>query len=282
MRPMVLRWVERALYTTKNWRPEKAPEIVAVIYRLADLPPPATVLCLPSPMAALKAIAKHYGHDLKWIPPSDSAGWSGLKAHYLFFQEIAGLCPQIVDYVRLDFEVGYFFVWFFQDACFLAAPPEELHYLPGDIDRRIPIRLHSESRPAIRWSDGYEIYFWRGIRVPKKLIMAPEKITKKDFLGVTNTEIKRCHVERLGVERIVEILGGARVIDDDPQWGQLVEVALGDHNGRPARFINCRCPSTGREYRFSNRVPPDINTALDAQAWRFQIQANRYRRHKGT
>jgi hypothetical protein len=62
--------------------------------------------------------------------------------------------------------------------------------------------------------------------------------------------------------------------DGDPQIGTLVEVELPDLP-KKARFLRVQC-GTGRE--FAVGIPPDINTALAAQAWMQGVELKDFRK----
>lgn len=132
-------------------------------------------------------------------------------------------------------------------------------------------RLHCEDGPAVRYADGYDLWAWHGTRVPKEWI-AEKAITAQDALAWPNMEQRRAACEILGWASILSRLD-ARTIDcdADEQIGELIEVQIPDI-GRE-RFLRVRC-GTGRE--FALPVPPDMKTALQANAWTYGLDANRY------
>ncbi len=80
-----------------------------------------------------------------------------------------------------------------------------------------------------------------------------------------NIEQRRAACEILGWNAILSALDAKTIDrDGDPQIGELVEVSIPDI-GRE-RFLRVRC-GTGRE--FALPVPPDMKTALQANAWTF-------------
>ena len=74
----------------------------------------------------------------------------------------------------------------------------------------------------------------------------------------------------VGWDNILEQLD-AKIIDedDDPMIGTLVEVHLPDMD--PERFLRVKC-GTGR--RFALPVPPDMETALQANAWGYDVDTD--------
>lgn len=73
-------------------------------------------------------------------------------------------------------------------------------------------------------------------------------------------------IERLGPDRLME-KGKAKILAADEDAGgprRLVEFTLALHPHSP-RFLNCSCPSTGREYLLG--VPRNVSTCHAAAAW---------------
>jgi hypothetical protein len=91
-------------------------------------------------------------------------------------------------------------------------------------------------------------------------------------------EERRTACEILGWDNILKTLN-YRVIDEnpDPQIGTLIEAALPDLGEQ--RFLRVLC-GTGRY--FSLTVPPDCETAHEANAWTFGVPANEYFPEVGT
>jgi hypothetical protein len=78
-----------------------------------------------------------------------------------------------------------------------------------------------------------------------------------------NVEQRRCIAEIVGWHNVLDKLNAKQIDqDDDPQIGQLLEVDIPDV-GRE-RFLKVEC---GTKRTFALPVPPDMQTALDAQAW---------------
>src|SRR5690606_31496264 len=86
-------------------------------------------------------------------------------------------------------------------------------------------RPHCADGPSHRWRDGFALYYWHGIRVPRRLIEAPETYTAAEIKAETNSEIHRVFAERLGWDRYLE-LRGFRVLDTwtDPRTGLCYEL----------------------------------------------------------
>ena len=133
--------------------------------------------------------------------------------------------------------------------------------------------LHCENGPAIEFSDGWAIYAWRGIRVPEEWITSPDKLTPQTALTWENIEQRRAACEILGWETILTKLD-AKTIDKDPEpeIGELVEVTIPEI-GRE-KFLRVVC-GTGR--KFALPVPPEMTTALEANAWTYGVDETLYK-----
>ena len=105
-------------------------------------------------------------------------------------------------------------------------------------------RLHSASGRCLEYHDGWGISAWHGVVVPERVILAPETLTREDFLSEQNVEVRRVIQERMG-QRFVPELGG--VVLDSGSRGILYEVALPmDDPERVARYVQVQDASTSR------------------------------------
>lgn len=131
-------------------------------------------------------------------------------------------------------------------------------------DQNLP---HCEDGPSHRWRDGWSLYHWHGVRIPAEWIENKSSLSAKTALTWENVEQRRAACEIVGWDRILQELD-AKVIDtdEDEMIGQLVEVILPDI-GRE-KFLRVKC-GTGR--RFALPVPPDMQTALQANSWTYGV-----------
>lgn len=183
-----------------------------------------------------------------------------------FFRRVANLpnTEKIEPLLRIAESCGW--CWFFGGAAIVTDRPRVLH-------RDDENRLHCENGPAIEYRDGFGIYAWHGTRIPKEWIEDKSSITAKIALTWGNIEQRRVACEIVGWAKILRELD-AKVIDadGDPLIGTLIEVRLPDLD-TPARFCRVQC-GTGREFAIG--VPPDIKTALAAQAWMAGLQPHEF------
>ena len=150
-----------------------------------------------------------------------------------------------------------------QKACFVSERPKILKV----DDRGLP---HCEDGPAIEYPDGFSIYAWHGLRFPKKWIT--QTPSPSEALNWPNLEQRRVACELVGWENIIDKLNG-RVIDKDtnPEIGELVRVNLPDSS--PEKFLRVVC-GTGR--KFAMPVPPNMQTARQANAWTWGLEPDEY------
>lgn len=87
-------------------------------------------------------------------------------------------------------------------------------------------RLHNESGPAIGYKDGYGLWAIHGVRVPKRVIEAPDTLTPQEILGEQNAEVRRVMLARYGTAKFIENIGAKPVHEDE--FGHLFRVDIPD------------------------------------------------------
>jgi hypothetical protein len=129
-------------------------------------------------------------------------------------------------------------------------------------------RLHCEDGPALEYPDGFGIYAWHGTKIPEEWIKDKKSLTPEIALKHQNMEQRRAACEILGWAKILKQLNAKSIDrDEDPQIGELLEVDIPDIGKE--KFIRVLC-GTGRE--FAIPVPPEMKTALQANAWTYGIE----------
>jgi hypothetical protein len=130
-------------------------------------------------------------------------------------------------------------------------------------------RLHCQTGPAIEYGDGFTVHAWHGVAVPGKWIRGD--LTATEALRVENTEKRRAACEILGWAKILDELDSVVVDqDEDPMIGTLLEVTI---EGNKEKFLKVLC-GTGRT--FAIPVPPEMKTAIEAQAWTYDLPLDVY------
>jgi hypothetical protein len=205
------KWLDRFFSCKHRTNHEKATEFINYIYDMAGFKPPK-VIFTDSPQACQEEVFKlkngkrepeqfaHYGNvwDYAWV------------AFYDFFHQIDVVhYDQFVKYRDLLWESNVYNTIQLEDYCIVSDMPTEIHR------EKVQLRLHNEEGAAIKFADGYSLYYWNGTNVPEKWIMQKDKIDAKDINGESNAEKRRCLMEILGADEYYERLGGVEVIDED-------------------------------------------------------------------
>lgn len=190
--------------------------------------------------------------------------WAGVASYLSAFRDILGLqLPQHVAFASWEAAAihGGFRVMH-EEFCIVSDFPEVIR-----VDNEN--RPHCENGPSHRWRDGWSLYHWHGVSIPSEWVEDRSSLTPQIALTWKNIEQRRAACEILGWDAILTALDAKTInVDGDPEIGELVEVTLPEI-GRE-RFLRVRC-GTGR--RFALPVPPEMKTALEANAWTFGIDA---------
>lgn len=139
-------------------------------------------------------------------------------------------------------------------------------------------RPHADGEPSHEWRDGWELYYWHGVLMPKRFIVAdPAEITAAEIMAERNTEVRRAVLERVGRDRLLDH-PSCRLVQRTAK-GALWQIDLNDDEGRPAKLLDLTCPSTGR--RYVERQPPQVKTVEEALLWRMGEEdlSGRYELH---
>jgi len=247
---------------------EKAKESICLAYNKVGLKSPTKFLVAKGPLDAIRIIKEIdpnntdsfkilnemiYGNlDVSWI------------SFYAYFQEIVGVknCDILDGLKELSKYSGWVSVY--EDVVIFQDRPE---YIKMD-ERNL---LHSETGPSIHYRDGLSVYSWHGIRIPSDWIENKlSSLTPAIAITWPNIEQRRAACEILGWARILRELNSVVIDNDyDPQIGTLLEVDIPDIGKE--KFLKVLC-GTGRE--FAIPVPPEMKTALEANAWTFNIDPN--------
>lgn len=168
--------------------------------------------------------------------------------------------------------------WATRDFVMVCDRPVELHTetVAGSY------RLHNDAGPAIRWADGWALYYWHGIQVPADLIETGW--TAERILAESNVETRRCAIERIGWDHFATAaeLTELDQAADPGNPGQLLHLYDLPHRllGHPTRVLLCSNATRERDgtrRSFGLTVPTDCSTALAAAAWTFDITEARIR-----
>ena len=248
---------------------DAAKTAVIKCYQLAGLEPPKLFIKAASPIEAamMGAIIKttssssvaQVGDQVRaQVYGNHDANWLGF---YEYMQsEIMVSIPQIQGLIDLAKCCGW---W---------APYEGMVILqdrPSSIKFDDQNRLHCEDGPSILYRDGLSVHSWHGVRIPSEWIESPP--TADVAIQWENLEQRRAACEIVGWNNILRQLNAVTIEKNTPDIGELVEVDIPDI-GRE-KFLRVMC-GTGRE--FALPVPPEMTTALEANAWTYGIDKSDY------
>jgi hypothetical protein len=167
-------------------------------------------------------------------------------------------------------------------------------------------RPHCDNGPSHQWRDGWSLYHWHGVRVTRQIIECPETLTVEQIAKEDNSEVRRVMLLRLGAERFAKeaemtLIHEDKLVSNFPSIPETTEVEPGkrlvvgyrkgkevarllrcdkvtDGDGRPLKFVQVSCPSTGREYIL--RVRHDAKRAYEAVASTFGMTEKEYKTGK--
>jgi hypothetical protein len=203
-----------------------------------------------------------------------SWSWLGVAAVNFFFDICKlklskDIMERALAYRKVCESVNY--IWLNRDFVMVCARP--VH-----IDKDESGRLHSQTRMAIQYPDGWGLYRYHGIEVPEKWILHSEKLTKEDWLNEVNLEKRRVIQELMG-EKFPKKIGAKLIAKPSKEFKKhnllgLYEVELKDDPERVARYVKVRDHSSKREYFL--RVKPTINDADEALAFTFGMTKEEY------
>lgn len=271
-----------------------AEEAIRGLYKEAGHPEPKIVIWCNSPAKALELI-----HALKTTRMTraqldallaaptvlvkeatqslSAAWWGAMEAHwvafYLFGRDELGVKYEEKRSFQLNMwrNITMSACWWWGYANYAIISER-----PSVVQMNAQERLHCADGPALAFRDGYSVYNWMGVRVPRQVIMAPETLVSAQVLAYPNVEVRRVMIERMGLEKFLEGLN-ATPIHEEP-YRKLYKIDL--HEDEPVVIVQMSCTTTGRGYFL--RVPPTMTTCQEALAWSFGLKENEYRPEKET
>ncbi|MGI8660090.1 MAG: DUF6745 domain-containing protein [Thermoleophilaceae bacterium] len=141
--------------------------------------------------------------------------------------------------------------------------------------------LHGDSGSALLYPDGFGIWAWHGVRVPRDVIerrLEPRRIAREP-----NVEIRRVMIERYGLERYLRAVDATKLDEvHEPPFPGLLDARLwradmaGDEPLCVVELVNSTPKQDGSARSYMLRVPPDVETAHQAVAWTFAMAERDY------
>jgi hypothetical protein len=158
--------------------------------------------------------------------------------------------------------------WPFERTVVLTERPRHLHWDDHD-------QLHAQTGPALAYADGFALWRWRGVRVPRWVVERPDMVTLETILDEEDAQVRRVLMERYGPDRYLREAGG-QVVQRD-HCGNLWRAEVpGDEPLVMIEVRNATPEPDGSRRTFWLRVPPQVLTALEGVAWTFNLPPERY------
>lgn len=248
---------------------ENAKKAICSAYKRAKLKEPTKFHVVGGPIEAIEYIQKVDSSKTKqsifdeMIYGNHDASWLAI---YQYFRDEVDIkvCHELDDLIELSKYCGWLNVY--EDLVVFQDRPEIIKF---DNNKQ----LHCENGPAIKYRDGFVIYLWHGIRIPGEWIENKSSLTQEIALTWSNIEQRRCACEILGWNKVINGKN-SKIIDEDgdPEIGTLVEVNL-EGIGKE-RFLKVLC---GTKREFVIPVPPEMQTAIEANAWTYGFTEKDFR-----
>lgn len=146
-------------------------------------------------------------------------------------------------------------------------------------------RIHREDGPAVVYRNDEIAFYLHGVWVPKNWYYG-WKVSAMDILNVSNLELRRTLIERMGMDWFLEETNAELCSSDD--YGSLYVIRRELHPLNPwsqrdevvvfVRLLNST-PEPGTDDVFKEylvQVPPEMETPRQAVAWSFRMEGSDY------
>ncbi|MEO3827670.1 DUF6745 domain-containing protein [Actinomadura sp. B10D3] len=169
--------------------------------------------------------------------------------------------------------------WPMRNSVILTERPVELH-------RDAEGRLHHPSGPAVRYPDGWCLWAWHGVTMPREII--EDDVPIRRAVSLRNSEQRRCAVEvlagRAGWRAVLDQAGWPRVgreTSDPGNPGQILSLwcveELYDDHLHLLLMTNGSLERDGTRREFAELVPGWIRDPVRGAAWQIGLTADQYR-----
>ena len=124
-------------------------------------------------------------------------------------------------------------------------------------------RLHCINGPAVRYPDGWELYYLWGVKVPREWIMqSPNEMNVAQFASIKNAEQRAVYIRKMGIHKLYD----HGTIIHSQEGYDLVDMQTLLDLDRPAPYLFMTNPSTGEKH--AEGVAPECRTVDEAINWR--------------
>lgn len=145
---------------------------------------------------------------------------------------------------------------------------------PVTLRQDVQGRLHAADGPAIAYADGFAVWAWHGVAVPRQVIEQPEQLTVGQIHNEPNAAVRQVMVERYGPDSYLRHASAERISHD--HTGTLWRVEVGGGRLVMVEVRNSTPEPDGSHRPYWLRVPPWVHTAREAVAWTFGLDADSY------
>ena len=147
------------------------------------------------------------------------------------------------------------FIFPFEKICFVCDRPRHLRFDSQN-------RLHAEGEPAIEFADGWNFYYYHGVRLPEQYgQLHPNQWQSQWLLTEENAEVRRVLIQGIGYDRICQELQPKQL----DSWQEYALLQIDHADVEPICLLKMTCPSTG--FIHALRVPPNLASAREAIGW---------------
>ena len=145
-------------------------------------------------------------------------------------------------------------------------------------------RLHRADGAALAWSRT-KLYAWKGVLVPKEIIVQPRMITPEMISAVPDQRLQRTLVDIYahthGHQRCMQDLGGIMMHEDHTGRLWLLNPARRTLPPEPGdlklvEVMNGTAEPDGTHKTYWLNVPPEMRTAQEAVAWTYGLTTGDY------
>lgn len=246
------------------------------LYKEANLSPPKVIMAktLTQHKRQVKDAQKKY--KFKFVQQEFGLGFESWLCLYEFLEDIKYTHnDKYMRYTEL-MKKGIFSAVFTDTHAFICQLPDRIRFNDSE-------RLHSILKPAIQMPNGDNYYFIKGTKFDEKLWkkLSKRTLTGKELMQIKNMEQRYIAFEMYGPEKLLKEYSSKKLDSYDStskNIGKTVKIELHEINdlidNTPVKMLTYSCHSTDRPY-FSF-VPPEIKTALDGLAWKFQVTPEEY------
>ncbi|PTA69709.1 DUF6745 domain-containing protein [Deinococcus arcticus] len=115
---------------------------------------------------------------------------------------------------------------------------------------------------------------WNEVPVDARVAFTPEALNGREVMAVRNVQRRRVLLDRLGIDRFLEDVGGLVLDRDHDAGGERRLIRVPFDNDEDLVAVLVQCPSTGGRYAL--RVPPHLRTCREAVAWTAGLSVTDY------